>query len=76
MLKEITRKAQEKNQFLATTLETENEIISDKNAIAEEFNTFFIIIGPNLANEIAEVSKMFDQYFCAVDTLIIITILP
>ena len=75
-MKEITRKAQEKNQFLATTLETENGIISDKNAIAEEFNTFFIIIGPNLANEIAEVSKMFDQYFCPVDTLIIITILP
>ena len=41
ILKEITGKVQKKNQSLPTTLETENRIISDKNAIAEEFNTFF-----------------------------------
>ena len=41
ILKEITEKVQKKNQSLPTTLETENRIISDKNAIAEEFNTFF-----------------------------------
>ena len=35
ILKEITGKVQKKNQSLPTTLETENRIISDKNAIAE-----------------------------------------
>ena len=43
ILKEITGKVQKKNQSLPTTLETENRIISDKNAIAEEFNTFLRI---------------------------------
>ena len=37
---EITGKVQKENQSLATTLETENKIIFDKNAIAEKFNTF------------------------------------
>ena len=41
----------------------ENRIISNKNAIAGEFNTFFTNIGPNLANEIPQISKTFDQYF-------------
>ena len=41
VLKEITRKLQKKNKSPRTTLETENGIISDRNAIAEEFNTFF-----------------------------------
>ena len=47
--KEITGKVQKKNQSLPTTLEMENRIISNKNAIAGEFNTFFTNIGPNLA---------------------------
>ena len=68
ILKEITGKVQKKNQSLPTTLETENRIISDKNAIAEEFNTFFTNIGPNLANKILQISKTFDQYFSPVDT--------
>ena len=37
------RKSLEKNQSLPTTIETEKRIISDKNAIAEEFNTFLRI---------------------------------
>ena len=41
VLKEITGKFQKKNQSLSTTLETENKTMSHKNAIAEEFNTFF-----------------------------------
>ena len=41
ILKEITGKVQKKNQSLPITLETENRIISDKNDIAEELNTFF-----------------------------------
>ena len=68
ILKEITGKVQKKNQSLPTTLETENRIISDKNAIAEEFNTFFTNIVPNLANKIPQISKTFDQYFSPVDT--------
>ena len=67
ILKEITEKVQKKNQSLPTTLETENRIISDKNAIAEEFNTFFTNIVPNLANKIPQISKTFDQYFSPVD---------
>ena len=47
--KEITGNFQKKNQSLPTTLEMENRIISNKNAIAGEFNTFFTNIGPNLA---------------------------
>ena len=39
-MKEITGKVQKKTQSLQTTLEMENGIISDKNAIAKEFNTF------------------------------------
>ena len=35
ILKEIAGKVQKKNQSLPTTLEMENRIISDKNAIAE-----------------------------------------
>ena len=42
--------------------------MSDKNAIAEEFNTFFMNIGPNLANKILQVSKTFEHYFSPVDT--------
>ena len=46
------------------------KIISNKNAVAGEFNTFFKNIGPNLANEIPQISKTFDQYFSPVDTLV------
>ena len=52
ILKEITKKVQKKYQSLPTTLKTENGITSDINAIAEEFNTFFTNIAPNLANKI------------------------
>ena len=69
-MKEITGKVQKENQSLPTTLETKNRIISDKHAIAEEFNTFFTNIGPNLANRIPKISKTFDQYFSPVDTQI------
>ena len=41
--KEIKGKVQKKNQPLPTTLEMENGIISDKNAIAEELNIFLRI---------------------------------
>ena len=41
IMKEIAGKVQKKNQSLPTTLEMENRIISDKNAIAEEFKTFY-----------------------------------
>ena len=68
VLKQITGKVQTKNQSLSTTLETENGIVSDKNAIAEEFNTLFMNIGPNLANKISQISKTFDQYFSPIDT--------
>ena len=37
------RRSSEENQSLPTTLEMENRIISYKNAIAEEFNTFLRI---------------------------------
>ena len=47
----------------------ENRIISDKNAIAQEF-TFFMNIGPNPANKIPQIIKTFDQYFSPVDTQI------
>ena len=40
VLKEITGKIQKEKQSLPSTLKTENGIISDKNATAEEFNTF------------------------------------
>ena len=53
ILKEITKKVQKKYWSLPATLKTENGITSDKNAIAEEFNTFFTNIGPNLANKIS-----------------------
>ena len=69
-MKEITVKLQNKNQSLLTTLEIENRIILDKNAIAEEFITFFANIAPNLANKIPQVSKTFDQFFFPVDTQI------
>ena len=41
VLKETTGKVQKKNQSLPTTIVMESGIISDKSAIAEEFNTFF-----------------------------------
>ena len=66
-MKEITGKVQKKNQSLPTTLKTENRIISDKNAIAEEFDAFFTNIGQNLANKIPQISTTFDQYFTPVD---------
>ena len=66
--KENTGKAQKIRQSLPTTLETENGIISDKNAIVREFNTFFTNIGPNLANKITQISKTFDQYFSPIGT--------
>ena len=65
-MKEITGKVQRKNQSVPTTLETENRIISDKNAIIQEFNTFL----KNMAPKIPEISKTFDQYFSPVDTQI------
>ena len=52
------------------------KIISNKNAVAGEFNTFFKNIGPNLANEIPQISKTFDQYFSPVDTLVDQYVLP
>ena len=67
-LEKILGKIQRKHQSLPTTLETENEIISDINAIDVEFNTFFTNICPNLANKIPQISKKFDQYFSLVDT--------
>ena len=41
ILKKITGKVEKKNKSLPRTLETKNRIMSDRNAIAEEFNTFF-----------------------------------
>ena len=64
------RKVLEEKSILPTTLEMENGIISDKNATAEKFNTFFPNIGPNLANKIPQVSKAVDHYFSLVDTQI------
>ena len=69
-MKEITGKVQKRNQSLPTTLETEKGIISEKNAIAEEFNSFFMNIDPNLANKIPQVRKTLDNYFSLVDTQI------
>ena len=69
-MNEIAGKVQKKNQSLPTTLEMENRIISDKNTIAEEFNTFFMNMGPNLANKIPQISKTLDQYFSPVYTQI------
>ena len=58
VLKETTGKVQKKNQSLPTTIVMESGIISDKSAIAEEFNTFFFTnIDPNLANKIPQVRK-------------------
>ena len=68
--KEVIGKVKKKNQSLPTTLEMENRIISDKNAIAGEFNNFYANIGPKLANKIPQISKTFDQYFSPVDTLV------
>ena len=70
VLKEITGKVQKKNRSRSATLETEKGIISDKNTFAEEFNTFFTNIGPNLSEKIPQISKTFDQYFSPVDTQI------
>ena len=53
-MKEITGKVQNKNQSLPTTLETESKIISDKNAILEEFNTFLTYVDSNLVNKIPQ----------------------
>ena len=70
-MKEITGKVQKKNQSIRTTIEAENGIISDKNAIAEEFNTFFVTrIGPNLTNKMPQIGKTLDQYFLPFDTQI------
>ena len=69
-MKEFTGNVQKKSQSLPTTLKKENEVISDKNVISEEFNTLFIDICPKLANETSQVSKMFNQYFSPVDTQI------
>ena len=69
-MKEITGKVQKRNQSLPTILETEKGIISEKNAIAEEFNSFFMNIDPNLANKIPQVRKTLDNYFSLVDTQI------
>ena len=64
VLKEITGKVQKNNQSSPTTLETENGIISNKNAIAEGFSIFFKNIGSNLANKLPQISKTFYQYLC------------
>ena len=69
-MREITRKVQKKNRSLPTAIETENGIISDKNTIAEEFNTFLTNIGSNLSKKIPQISKTTDQYFFPVDTQI------
>ena len=46
------RKNSEENQSLPNNLETDNEIVSHKNGITEELNTFFMNIGPYLAIKI------------------------
>ena len=40
-MKEFTGNVQKKSQSLPTTLKKENKVISDKNVISEEFNTYF-----------------------------------
>ena len=67
-LRKKSRQNYYSNQSLPTTLETENGIISEKNVIAEEFNTFFTNMGPNLANKLPQISGTFNQYFSPVDT--------
>ena len=64
------RKVQKKNQSLPSTLEIESKIISDKNTIAEEFNTFLTNIDPNLSKKILQMSKTFNQYSSPIDTQI------
>ena len=39
-----------------------NEVISDKNRIADEFNKFFVSIGPKLANKIPKNRKNYQSY--------------
>ena len=57
-------------QKSVSTNYTWNGIISDKNTIAEEFNTFLTNIGPNLSKKIPQISKTFDQHFSPVYTQI------
>ena len=46
-----------------------NEVISDKNRIADEFNKFFVSIGPKLANKIPKNRKNYQSYLKMQETI-------
>ena len=56
-LKTNHRKRSEEKLVFTNYTRDGNRIISDKNGIAEVFSTFFMNIGPNLANKIPQVCK-------------------
>ena len=77
-MKEVISKARKTQPLLTSkTIVNSTEINKDKR-IANEFNNFFIDIGPELAKEIPRTARSFKSYvpksnsICSLDQLVLI----
>ena len=61
-MREVIGKAKLNNEKLPRRLTVEGKNIYDKDLIANNFNTFFVNIGPQLASNIRKSTKSFKSY--------------
>ena len=62
IMKEITGKAKTASNSLPKMIKTESDYVFQEKTIAQEFNNFFINIGPNLADKITNSNSKFEDY--------------
>ena len=68
-MKSITEKSRVQNNSFPKSLIIANEEITDKNSIAEKFNSFFVNTGTNLAAKIPNGTTNFESYLPNITTI-------
>ena len=61
-MKEITRKSKVNSNRFPKSINVNGKSIKKNSRIAEEFNKYFINVGPNLASKIQNTSKTFEDF--------------
>ena len=68
-MQEITRKSNIYHENFPKSLHIKKTSIIDKNVIADRFNKFFVIVGPNLAAKILPSYKHLEPYLPNASTI-------
>ena len=68
-LKDVIRKTKINENRLPKKIALENKEITDQKTIAEEFNEFYVNVGPNLASKIPQNNNDYKLYLPDITTL-------